>query len=527
MNPRSGLTYDVWTRRERGQSQRSIALTLGISRKTVSKLLKELAERRARGDDALARTRPSTRAPRASKLDDHTELIAQQLRRYPDIRATRLLEELKANGFDGGYTIVRERLNELRVVPERLEPDVLVVTPPGKQAQVDWSPYKLADGTASYCFSCVLGHSRYLYAHFTTDMRQPTIFRQLRRAFDAFGGVPQECVFDTMPGIVDRWEMDQPIFNLRAVDFAVYTGFELHASPRYYPKYKGKVERPFRFIEESLLNARTFYTLMEANATMAWWLEQRANCRTHKMTKRVPAEVIVEERRSLRALPAHPYDDRELAHRLVDSYGYVAFDGNHYRAPVRIGRWIYLRAGEAEVSIVADAASVVATHPRAPRNANQWVPPPAPRQQRRSLTDLLACLQQWGPTATRYGERIRQEKRYAAAELAHVVALQKTYTLEDILRAIEHADRYGAYGARELGRILELRAAPRSFEDQLAEGAREHIRHAMSHSPVEQRSLRAYGRLLDGAPDDPGPGEHDDVDAVTAETGDDDEHEET
>ncbi|MFC1643067.1 hypothetical protein ACFL5O_10360 [Myxococcota bacterium] len=40
------------------------------------------------------------------------------------------------------------------------------------------------------------------------------------------------------------------------------------------------------------------------------------------------------------------------------------------------------------------------------------------------------------------------------------MALQKTYTLEDILRAIEHARRYGIYGVRELGRILEVRAEP-------------------------------------------------------------------
>ena len=478
MNPRIGLMYRVWQRRERGQSLRSISRTLGISRKTVRKLLQELAERRARGDDALARMKPSERTPRASKLDSHEDFIAQQLRRYPDLRATRLHEKLKGRGFDGSYTIVRERLNQLRPKVEQLEPDVLVITPPGKQAQADWSPYKLADGTKIYCFSCVLGHSRFLYASFTTDMRQPTIFRQLRRAFDGFGGIPHECVFDTMPGIIDRWELSQPIFNLAAVDFAVYTGFELHAAPRYYAKYKGKVERPFRFMEESLFNGRTFYTLEQANDTMRWWLEHRANCRTHQMTKRVPAEVLLEERPSLRRLPLHPYDDRELAHRLVDSYGYVSFDGNHYRAPVPIGRWIYVRASEDEVTITADAANVVATHPRAPRNANQYVPPPQQRKRRRPISELMQCLQAWGPTAKRFGERIRASKRYSGAELEHIVALQKSYSLQDILAAIEHADRYGAYGARELGRILLLRAKPRTFEDHIAASARKHIRRA-------------------------------------------------
>ena len=499
MNPRTMLQYEVWRRRERGQSQRSISRTLGIARKTVRELLRDVERRRAQGDDALERQAPPSRTPRASKLDRHRSFIAGLLRRYPDIRATRLLEELRGQGFDGGYTIVRQRLGELRPKPERNEPYELVITPPGKQAQVDFSPYELADGTPIYCFSCVLGHSRYLYACFCSDMRQPTIFRQLRRAFDAFGGVPHECVFDTMAGIIDRWELGQPIFNLAAVDFAVYNGFELHASPRRYPQYKGKVERPYRYIEESLLNARTFYTLEQANETMAWWLEHRANCRTHRMTKRVPAEVLFEERPSFNRLPIHPYDDRELAYRLVDSYGYVDFDANHYRAPVPIGRWIYVRASEDEVTIVADAANVVATHRRVPRGANQYVPPPKKHRRRRhSKTELLACIEAWGEGAKRYGEWIVKRKRYAAAELAHIVALQHSYGIEDILAAIEHASRYGAYGARELGRILQLSATPRSFEDQLARSAREHIRRAMDHSPVRQRSLSAYAELLAG-----------------------------
>jgi transposase len=496
MNPRVGLMYEVWQRRQRGQSLRSIARTLGISRKTVSKLLAELAERRARGDDALSRMMPKERTPRASKLDSHEDFIAQQLRLYPNIRATRLHEELKLRGFDGGYTIVRERLNRLRPEVEQSEPDELVITPPGKQAQVDWSPYKLADGTKIYCFSCVLGHSRFMYARFTTDMRQLTIFQQLRRAFDAFGGVPKECVFDTMPGIIDRWELGQPIFNLAAVDFAVYHHFELHAAPRYYAKYKGKVERPYRFIEESFFNGRTFYTLEQANDTMSWWLEHRANCRTHRMTKRVPAEALLEERPSFNSLPLHPYDDREIALRLVDSYGYVSFDGNYYRAPGPIGRWIYVRASEDEVDIAADAANVVVTHPRSPRNAHQYVPPPQRRKRRRPISELMQCLEMWGPIAKRFGEQIRASKRCSGAELERIVALQKSYSLQDILAAVKHADRYGAYGARELERILQLRAEPRTFEDHLAASAREHIRRAMDHSPVQQRELSAYTQLL-------------------------------
>jgi transposase len=82
------------------------------------------------------------------------------------------------------------------------------------------------------------------------------------------------------------------VLNLHAVDFATYHDFEIHVAPRANGPYKGKVERPFRYIEESLLNARTFYTLEQANATMVWWLDNRANVRDHRMTGRRPVDAL-------------------------------------------------------------------------------------------------------------------------------------------------------------------------------------------------------------------------------------------
>ena len=103
MNPeRMRLAYEVWRRRERGESLRAISRTLGIARKTVRRTQRELGRRRRQGDDALERLTPPRRAPRGSKLDPYRSFIDQQLRHYPNLRATRLHEELAAQGFAGG-----------------------------------------------------------------------------------------------------------------------------------------------------------------------------------------------------------------------------------------------------------------------------------------------------------------------------------------------------------------------------------------------------------------------------------------
>jgi len=510
---RKRLLYEVARRQARGDSQRSIARALGIARKTVRKIEKELHKRRKQGDDVLLRELKPPRAPRPSKLDPFVDDVADLLRQFPDIRATRLHEELQELGFYGGYSIVRGYLNKVRPKPVKA-PAMLVVTRPGKQVQVDWSPYELADGTPVYGLSAILCHSRFRYLHFCTDMRQPTLFRQLRRAIEFFGGVADEYVFDSMPGVVDRWELDEPVLNLRAVDFAAYYGFSYHIAPRGDGAYKGKVERVFRFVEESLFNARRFHTLDELNATTDWWLSHKANGRPNRTTGRRPDEAWADDLACLQPLPTHPYDDRELAFRLNDDYGYVRFDGNFYRAKgVQVGAWVYVRASEDTVALFDVAARPLATHPRAPRGALQRVPPPPTDRPRRLPTsELLRRFETWGTTAATYARRVADRRRYARVELGRILDLQRLYSAEDLLSAIEHAMRYAAYEARAIKRILQATAKPRTLHDHLAQRARQQIRQAMDQAPVRQRGVEDYARLLSAttpSSDDPPNGDDD------------------
>lgn len=499
---RARLVYEVVRRTGHGQGVRAIARQMGIARKTVRAILREHAARKDQGDDALARSLPRSRAPRSSKLDAFDADIRELVARYPDIRATRLHEELVERGFDGGYTIVRERLEAVRPKPSAARPFQVVRTAAGVQGQVDWSPYKLEDGTAIYALSCVLSFSRFQYVHFTTDMRQPTLFRELRKAFEHHGGIAEQYVFDSMPGIVDRWELGEPVLNARAVDFAAYHGFEIHVAPRADGPYKGKVERPFRYLEESFFNARTLCTLAGANEVLAWWLEHRANVRTHTITRRRPAELLDEERPALTALPLHPYDDREIAYRLVDEYGYVHFDGNRYLATAaKVGSWVYLRAGEHEVEILGPSVQRLASHPRAGRGEGRWVPEPEVDRTpaRRRIGELLERYAALGQVAERYALALKERKRFASVELARILALQETYSADDLLKALEHAGRYAAYGSDAVERVLRAHATPRTLSDRMAQSAREQIRAALAGSPVRQRGLAEYSRLLSGS----------------------------
>ncbi|MBM3271129.1 MAG: IS21 family transposase [Candidatus Sericytochromatia bacterium] len=497
---RQHLLYEVQRRLRRGESKRGIARALGIAPKTVRRLLKDNARRRDDGESALERELPDKGTPRARKLDGWEDKIARELERFPDITSQRLLENLQAAGFDGQYTIVRQYLKTLRGAARPKTAVEVVTTAPGQQAQFDWSPYQIAGTLTVQVWSCTLSWSRGRSFHSSDNTRQTTILDFLRRSFEEFDGVPAEGVTDSMPGVVDRWECGRPIPNIRFLDFAAYYGFALHVAPRADGAYKGKVERPFWFLESNLLNGRTFPSREAFAEQLAWWTRERAMQRPHPETELPLWQMLEQERPFLKPLPRRPYDTREVVTRVVDSYAYVAYETNSYPVPENtIGDLVFLCIGPDRIEIFDRGVHRLAEHERQPNGAGIRVPDPTRSHRGRYdlalLTDRLAA---WSPVAEDFARRLRERKRAAGPELAHLLGLQTTWSADDIVKAMRHALDYEAFDARAIERILQARFRPRSLAEQLADSTRERIRDRMRDHPIGQRPLSRYSVLRTG-----------------------------
>ena len=102
-------------------SQRRIAKTLGISRKSVKRVIDE--------HQVVGGALPIKKLQSATVLDPFHDNITAFLARYPDITVVRLHQELTALGFKGSYSTVRDYLQQLR--PPEKKPIRRFETGPG------------------------------------------------------------------------------------------------------------------------------------------------------------------------------------------------------------------------------------------------------------------------------------------------------------------------------------------------------------------------------------------------------------
>jgi len=495
---RRQLAYEVVKRAQRNESRRAIARALRIAPRTVKRILTEEEARRTDGELALERELPARRVPKPSKLDAYADKITAWLEKYPDLTATRLLEKLAGEGFTGRYTIVRHYLKALR--GRRKSRVVQIVeTAPGHQGQFDWSPFEIESGEIEQLWSYTLSWSRARSFAAEDNQRQTTILRRLHASFETFGGVPYESVTDTMAGVVDGWECNQPILNIRFVDFAAYYRFAVHISPRRYPQYKGKVERPFRYVDENFCNGRTFRSREEFREGLAWWRETHAMQRPHPRTGRTLAEMLDEERPHLQPLPRVPYDTRDVVQRLVDTTAHILYETNLYPVPEeRIGELVYVCVGPDRLEVFDRGVHRLAELARIPDGAGLRQDSGRKKRGRYDVTLLQERFAAWSPSAEDFATKLRLRKRTPGPELDHILGLQVTWSTDDVVKALEHATAYGAFDARAVERILEARFSPRRLAEQIADITRGRIRDAMKEHPVEQRALSSYETLRTG-----------------------------
>jgi len=490
---------EVVRRWYRGGSFRGIARALGVNRKTVAAVIESHQKKRAQPVLAVA-----VPARRKSTFDPYVAQIEMLLERYPDLTAVRLHEELSAAGFKGGYTIVKQRLRQMRPRPV-VEPVIRFETGPGIQAQMDYSPFEinfLSEGkTRVWAFSYILGYSRRRYLRFVESQDFTTTVREHVRAFEHLGGAATVCLYDNMKVVVQCWDGEQPIYNTRFLAFATHYGFRPWACRRRRPQTKGKVEKPFHHITTHLLNGRSFFSLEQLNTFVSEdWLPQ-IDRRKHDTTLRPPLEMWEEERGHLVPLPEHAYDTAEVLYRSVGPEWHIPYKQNFYSVSfLRIGQTLPVRVTENEIIVYSPELTEIARHQLAPPGSHQKLTKPEHqpgRDDKRRLELLAARFAELGPDGPHFFEELVRTRRYGKDEGYRLLGLLATYAEKDLVLALSRARRYRAFSLTAVERILSAQAQPKSVLDSLEAEAQPHLSALVADEPVPPRSTAEYLSLLE------------------------------
>jgi transposase len=481
------------------KSEREVERRLKVTRSTIHRILQRHRHATTIGDLAVLKPK---RIPRTSKLDSFKEQIHALVSKFPDARPKRVHQILSGAGFTGGYTIVKDYLRSIAQKPvvevvERFE------TAPGEQGQQDWSPYKFTFGT-QHAFSFILGYSRRQHMEFMDGEDLYQLMRGHVHAFARLDGVPATCLYDNQKAVVIRWELGQPIYNTKFLAFATHYGFRPRALPKRRPKLKGKVERPFLFLETSFLNCREVSDADDLRAQFAHWLDNDNDLRIHETTRRRPIDLHAEERPHLLPVPVLAYDTSEVVYRIASTEALIEWDGNYYSVPPKyVAQSLAVKVGEHTLAVYSPDIERLVEHDLQPPGCGEVYRKPEHAISRSSKRakdlDLLAPIfLAWGPAADEYLTGLkRTQSRTVAHHVAHILELKRRYSPDDIVIALEHALRYHAYDARAIDRILASQARERTLEEPLPQPFKEELAQWIRDNPLKPRALNEYQRLIE------------------------------
>jgi len=322
---------------KQGYSYRAISRMVGVDRRVVKKYAEQ-------GVLPVYKN-----INRASQLDIYKPLIKGWLAQE-DYQATKIHELLVLEGFKGSYDIVRRYVYTLKQERDRVA-YVRFETTPGKQAQVDFGDFKIinTDGSEStiYCFVMSLGYSRHKYVEFIDQCTMPKFLACHQHAFGFFGGIPCEIMYDNMKNVVIKRFAGKVEWNKTFEAFAVHYGFKPIATPPYSPWVKGKVERPYQYIQERFWRGYVFSDIEQANQDIHHWLRNVAMERLHGTTKEKVSVRFHREKSYLGSLPRNSYDISDKFIRKVHKDCQISFNGNYYVMPHEyVGKKVLLRIRE-------------------------------------------------------------------------------------------------------------------------------------------------------------------------------------
>ena len=393
------------------------------------------------------------------------------------IRADVAFDKLTALGFTGSERTVRRAVAEVKGNHRRGRRRVYRpwVVEPGMWAQWDWGTGPTVNGQRTVLFCAWLAWSRYRVVLPVRDRTMPTLMGCLDRAMRAFGGVPTYWLTDNERTVTIDHVAGVPVRHPQMVALGAHYGVTVATCVPADPETKGGSEATVRVAKADLVpteaNLVEGYTSWADLVGACERFMVEVNGRDHRVTRRPPAVMLVEEQQRLHRLPERPYtatfgETRKVSWSATISYGGVTYSVPHTLADETV--WARVDGDEVVVVHCPEGGPVeVARHQRStpgnPRIDDAHYPPRAagalarqPKATNPAEVEFLALgegARLWLVEAASAGtSRVK-------VKMGDAVQLSQLHGVERVDWALGHAAAFGRFDDGDLTAILAARPA--------------------------------------------------------------------
>jgi transposase len=281
---------------------RKIAELLGISRNTVKKALKS--------DDAPVYKRSVGINVQIAPFEGFIKDAFLK----KSLKASRILKDIQSKGYQGSqyalYAYIRNELKPIANEISRNNPNAYksYETAPGEQMQFDWAHYTVSisgELVKIYIHQTILAYSRYKFFDVTLSITQSDVLNALEESFHLFGGVCERIQVDNAKVFVDNASRDNLVWNKRFLHFCGFYGVKPTRSIPGHPWSKGKVEKPFDYLENHFIMGNEFRDFSDLRERLKGFQDD-TNLLLHGTTKEIPK--IRLEQKELLTLNPLPID---------------------------------------------------------------------------------------------------------------------------------------------------------------------------------------------------------------------------
>ncbi len=396
------------------------------------------------------------------------------------IRADRVHERLAALGYLGSERTTRRAVaaakKRYRAGHRRVYRPW--IAEPGMWFQWDFADGPKVNGRATLLYCAWLAWSKSRVIVPIWDKSLPSVVQCIDTSLRRWGGCPTYGLTDNEKTVTAYHVAGIAVRNADIVAMGRHYGLTIVTCVPADPASKGGVERTVRIAEADLVpteaNLLPAYPNFRALERACEDVEHQFNHRVHRVTRRVPAEMLAEERLRLHPLPVRPYTLAfGEAHVVGQTTPMVNHDYCQYSVPYTLGgEQVWVREHGDDIVIVhigAEGPREVARHERTvpgkPQINPEHLPPqPAgplnrrPKPTTQSEVDFLAI----GPGAERWLlEAAAQGASRIRTHLAEAITLAKLHGPRAVDQALEQAAAAQRFGQGDVKAILEHQAAAR------------------------------------------------------------------